>query len=205
MSLDEYLNKTKPYLRNIIIDLQNSDTWKIQLAIAIIFTSSKNAEEECVTNSRSDNIKFTSCSDVNEVVHELFEPLRSRYQRNLGTLMKKSDLIFDSVHLMYYTCHNTNFRGDGSYIDSPDWIKKKKATTNAKNKVEKCFQYAVTVMINYGETESHLKRVSNIKPFINKHNWKKINYPSKIDDWKTFEKNNPTTILNILYIKEKKL
>ena len=25
LSLDEYLNKTKPYLRNIIIDLQNSD------------------------------------------------------------------------------------------------------------------------------------------------------------------------------------
>ena len=31
LSLDEYLNKTKPYLRNIIIDLQNSGTWKIQL------------------------------------------------------------------------------------------------------------------------------------------------------------------------------
>ena len=27
LSLDEYLNKIKPYLRNIIIDLQNSDTW----------------------------------------------------------------------------------------------------------------------------------------------------------------------------------
>ena len=27
-SLDEYLNKIQPYLRDIIIDLQNSDTWK---------------------------------------------------------------------------------------------------------------------------------------------------------------------------------
>ena len=27
VSLDEYLNKIKPYLRNIIIDLRNSDTW----------------------------------------------------------------------------------------------------------------------------------------------------------------------------------
>ena len=26
LSLDEYLNKIRPYLRNIIIDLQNSDT-----------------------------------------------------------------------------------------------------------------------------------------------------------------------------------
>ena len=37
LSLDEYLNKAGPYLRNIIIDLQNSDTWKIQLTIAINF------------------------------------------------------------------------------------------------------------------------------------------------------------------------
>ena len=28
-----------PYLRNIIVDLQTSDTWKIQLTIAINFIS----------------------------------------------------------------------------------------------------------------------------------------------------------------------
>ena len=40
LSLDEYLNKTESYLRNIKIDLQNSKTWKIQLTIAISFISS---------------------------------------------------------------------------------------------------------------------------------------------------------------------
>ena len=29
-----------------------------------------------------------------------------------------------------------------------------------------------------------------------------MNYTSKIDDWKTFKKNNLTTALNILYTKE---
>ena len=29
LSLDEYLNKIETYLRNIILTLQNSDTWKI--------------------------------------------------------------------------------------------------------------------------------------------------------------------------------
>ena len=28
LSLDECLNKIEPYLRNTIIDIQNSDTWK---------------------------------------------------------------------------------------------------------------------------------------------------------------------------------
>ena len=33
----------------------------------------------------------------------------------------------------------------------------------------------------------------------------KINDSSKINDWKTFEKNNPTIALNVLYIKEKEI
>ena len=55
-------------LRNIIIDLLNSDTWIIQLTIAINFISSKDAEEERVMHSRSDNIKFAFYNDANEVV-----------------------------------------------------------------------------------------------------------------------------------------
>ena len=58
--------------------------------------------------------------------------------------------------------------------------------------------------MNYGEIQSHPKRVSNIKPFINKYKWKRINYQSKVD-WKTLEKNNPTVALNTLYIKEKEI
>ena len=58
LSLDEYLNKIKPYLRNIIIDLQISDTWKIQLTIAINFISSIDVEKEHVMHSRSDNINL---------------------------------------------------------------------------------------------------------------------------------------------------
>ena len=83
-----------------MIDLQNFDTWKIQLTIAINFISSKDAEEEHVMHSRSDNIKFTSYSDANEVVYELFESLHSRYKGNLETSMSGSNFIFDSVQLL---------------------------------------------------------------------------------------------------------
>ena len=89
---------------------------------------------------------------------------------------------------MYYKCHKVCIIRGSSYIDSADWIKKKKATINPKNTDDKCFQYAVTIALNYEETESHPERVWSIKTFINKYNWEEINYPSKIDDWKTFEK-----------------
>ena len=59
LSLDEYLNKIETYLRNIITNLQNSDTLKFQLTIAINFISSKDTELEHAMYSNSDNIKFT--------------------------------------------------------------------------------------------------------------------------------------------------
>ena len=117
--------------------------------------------------------------------------------------MRGSDFIFDSVQLMYYKCHKVKFKRGGLYIDSPDCIKKKKTIINQKNEDDKCLQYAATVALNYKEIESHPERVSNIKPLMNKYNQEGINYPSKTDDWKTFEKNNPTLALNILDVKEK--
>ena len=88
-------------MRNIIINLQNSDTWKIKLTIAINFISSKDAEEERIMHLRSNNIKFLSYNDENEVVDEFFESLRLRYQRNLETSMRGSYFIFESVQLMH--------------------------------------------------------------------------------------------------------
>ena len=77
LSLDEYLKKVEPYFRNIITDLQNSDTQAIQLTITINSISAKDAKQERVMHSRSDNIKIKSCNVVNAVTKELFESLRS--------------------------------------------------------------------------------------------------------------------------------
>ena len=78
--------------------------------------------------------------------------------------------------------------------DSPDWIKKKKATINPKYKDNK--------WSSYGEIESHPERVSNIVSFLNKYKCKGMTYPSELDYWKTFEKNNREIAHNILYIKK---
>ena len=44
-------------MRDIIINLRKSDTWKIQLTIAINFISSKDVDEERVIQSKGNNIK----------------------------------------------------------------------------------------------------------------------------------------------------
>ena len=80
-------------MRDIIIYLQESDAWEIQLKVAINFISSKGVEEEFVLHSKSDNIKFRSCYDANDVVYELFESLCLIYQDNLEKSMEGNELI----------------------------------------------------------------------------------------------------------------
>ena len=69
-----------------------------------------------------------------------------------------------------------NFKRGRTYINSPDWIKNKKATINPINKKDnKCFQYAnafKTVTLDYEEIRKDPERISRIKPFINKYNCK---------------------------------
>ena len=128
VSVKEYLDKITSYLRDVIINLQNSDTRKIQLTIAINFISSKlDDDEECVMHSKSNNTKFMSFDNANEVVTELFEALLSRYQTDLKKSMRGSDFFFDSVQLLYSKCHQISFKCGGSYIDFPDWTKRKKS------------------------------------------------------------------------------
>ena len=129
-------------MREIIINLQRSNTWKIQLTIASNFISSKDVDEERVIHSKSDNIEFMSYDNVNEVVHKPFESLLSVYKIGLETSMRRSDFIFDSVELLCYKCHKINFKRGGSYIDSTDWIKKK----NNNNNIRKI--QTINVLIN---------------------------------------------------------
>ena len=75
LSVKQYFCKVKSYLRDMIINLQKSATWKIQLTIAINFIS---------------------------------------------------------FQILYYKCRKISIKHGGSYIDPPDWIKKKRATITPK-------------------------------------------------------------------------
>ena len=100
--------------------------------IAINFISWKYDEEKCLTHSSSGNIIFTPYTNANDPIDKLFNSLYSRYQENSQTSMKGSYSFFDSVQLLYFKCHKVIFTGGGSYIDSQDCKKKKKATITPK-------------------------------------------------------------------------
>ena len=119
--------------------------------------------------------------------------------------MKGSVFVFDHAQLLYYKDHKIN-PNRGGLLDSPDQIKKKKVAINPINKKNsKCFQYAVTVALNYEEIKKELQRITKIKPFTNKYNWEEINFLSEKNDWNKFEKDNLIIALNVLYAKKENI
>ena len=106
-----------------------------------------------------------------------------------------SSFTFESVELMDYKIHETNLKRGGSYIESPEWLKNKGATINPKNKKDdKCFQYALTLALNYNEVKK--KELEKIFKKIKRED---IDFLSHQRDWKNFEQNNESIALNVLF------
>ena len=198
LTFEEYLNLIEPYLRELINDHKNKGEWKIQLTAQINFIILRPGSNETrVMHTRSINEEFMNGSDTDEIIKELFKSFIQRYQENLQEKMKGSHFAFDGVNYLYYDLNKISISKGGSYIDFPKWLKDKKSTINPKNNDYKCFQYAVTLALNYDKINNHPDRISKIKPFIEEYNWKDIDFPSTSKDWKKIELNNEVA-LNIL-------
>ena len=73
---------------------------------------------------------------------------------------------------------------------------KKEAIINGNND----FQDALNDALNYQNIETHPKRISKLKPDINKYNWEGIEFPARPKDWKKFERNNKKIAIHILFV-----
>ena len=91
-------------------------------------------------HSKSDNIEIIIHDEGDEAVKEPLGSLKNRYVNNLEST-KGSEFLFDYAQLSYYKCRKINLNHIRSYIDSPNWIKNKKATiiTPINKKDNKCF------------------------------------------------------------------
>ena len=99
-------------------------------------------------HSKINNVEIMIGSETDEIIVELFESFLQKYQEGLEESMRGSEFVYDSADVLYYSLNKVSLSRGQSYIDSPKWLKNKKATINPKNKDDKCFQYALTVALN---------------------------------------------------------
>ena len=189
-------------MRKLIDSKKKNGEWKIQLIMKINFISSRNFIESRDMYSKSNNSGIMMGTNTNEIISDLFKSILRRYQGGLQESMRESEFVFDYVESLNYIFHKVDLKRSGSYIETPEWIKNKGATINCENDDDKCFQYAITIALNFDETEKHHERVNKVKPFIDQYNWKDINFPSHVGDWKKFELTNKSIALNVLYVPE---
>ena len=137
---------------------------KIHLKMAINFISSKDSKDfkdfdgTQIIHLKNVNAEIMMGNETDETIEELFESLLQRYQERLEESKNGSGLIFDSVDTLYYNLKISLSKG-GSYTHSPEWLKNKKATINPKNNDDKCFQYVLTVALNYEKIKKNPQRI----------------------------------------------
>ena len=202
LSARQYLYMISPELTKLINKRKNnnSNEQKVQLSMDINFMDINDKEKSHTFHVKSDNAEITQATDTSDVINELIDSFFPQYQREEQVLRAGSDYIFDSVDILRIHFPNIRLRRGRSYIKSPGWISSKKATTNPNNTQDnKCFQYAITFALTHQEISSHPERISKIKPHVDKYNWKDINFPAKIDEYKKFERSNSDIALNIFY------
>ena len=73
LSLEEYLNIIRPYLKDMIGNHKAHNEWKIQLVMKIIFISSLSTDEFREMYTKSDNIEIMNGTETSDAINELFK------------------------------------------------------------------------------------------------------------------------------------
>ena len=100
LALYKYFDIIRPYLKDMIDNHKARGEWKIQLIMRIIFVSSTDANETRVLHRKSDNTTIMSGTETDDVINELFNIFRRRYQEGLETKMKGSSFTFDRIDFL---------------------------------------------------------------------------------------------------------
>ena len=146
----------------------------------------ENFEQE--NNSIAINVLFVSHNS-----EEIKLAYKSSYNKRKNEVILL--MINDEANNYYYFIIKSL-----SELDSLGWLQsKKEAIINNNNNIN--FQNALDDALNYQTIETHPKRISKLKPYINKYNWEGINFPAGSKEWQKFEQNNDTIALNTLYVK----
>ena len=108
----------------MINDHKTIREWKIQLTMQTNFISSKVPKETLAMHTKSRNIEIIMGSETNDIIEELRKSLLQKHQEGLQESRRGSEFIRDSVNLLYYYLQKVGSNMGGSYIDSPEWMKK---------------------------------------------------------------------------------
>lgn len=90
----------------------------------------------------------------------------------------------------------------GSWIDTPKWLKDRKAVINVKNSFDDCF--ATAIMSGMFPTDGNSDRISSYPTYHNFLNFNNISFPVSLKDVVKFEKQNDVSV-NVFIIEHEEI
>ena len=117
LSMGQYLEYVRPYLRDMISYFKKSGKRKLQLTMKPKFMLLTDSNEKRMLHTKNDNVENMFSKDADEIIQELFDSLLERYQEGLEQSMKSSGFVFDGSR---YKNYKISLRFGGSNIDSPE-------------------------------------------------------------------------------------
>ena len=86
-------------------------------------------------------------------------------------------------------------------LHSSEWLRSRKESIISE---DNCFQSVLNDSLDYQTIKTHRERISKLKPYTNKYNWKGIKFPLDKEDWQKFEQNNKEIDLIVLFVPHNK-
>ena len=148
--------------------------------------SKLNIVDQIKTYFHSNTYNNFKVTDVKEILGKNIKGINeniSMFQNNgSGWYFKEVDQL---------EIHTTKFNPikGNSYIPLPDWIMRKKAIVNIRNKDNKCFIWSVLRYLHPREKNDF--RLKDLEKYETSLNTKGITFPMKVKDISKFEKLNP--------------
>ena len=120
-----------------------------------------------------------------KVTEQLLASLYAKYEYDDLLISREgSNFVFQSVEESIIHFHKIDLRRGSSYIESPEWLKHKKATINPQNKNNiYCFMYEIAISLSHEALGKNHGCVSKkLMEYANLFIWHEIEFTASYDD-----------------------
>ena len=200
----EFFKSKSTYLKEF---LRNHRNIKVRFVLVCLMEQMVKTSDGRSKLSFQDKAYFNSDTYINivsidvkkilsEVIRTIIEKIFIYQQNGSGWYFK------EIVHLEIHTIDYHPMRGS-SYIPLPDWIMRKKAIVNIRNKDDKCFLWCVLRYLHPRDRNDF--RLTDLKQKENSLKTKGIKFPVRVKDISKFESLNPDIPgINVFSVNENK-
>ena len=140
MDVETFFNRTRNYIKNLIIKETKGRAARTQAITWIRFTRDDVETVHLAFNSRM--MTVYDLNDKGEIVNAMLE---HRAQKIENPALRNSKFVFDRILHMDIDFHRLNLTRGSSYILLPYWLSKKKALINPKSSDSECFKWALYI------------------------------------------------------------